>query len=202
MLNLETNKRHWLWLNYIQVLGLLLNMWPLVHLLTILVFIFLTCKLIIIILAVNIMANFYQWDNKSVSKLCMHAKLLQSCPTLCDPMDCSPPGSSVHEIVQARILEWVAIPSSRGSSQSRDQIHVSYVSCIGRQVLYHQCYLGNLLELKKRNIPKYFILSVAMVNGQILPFYNVSNYSYKCSLSTDFFVSSKFSCYAFIFIYL
>ena len=40
----------------------------------------------------------------------------QSCPTLCDPMDCSPPGSSVHEILQARILEWVAIPFSRGSS--------------------------------------------------------------------------------------
>ena len=45
----------------------------------------------------------------------MHAKLLQSCPTLCDPMDCSPPGSSVHGILQARILEWVDMPSSRGS---------------------------------------------------------------------------------------
>ena len=42
------------------------------------------------------------------------AKLLQLCLTLCDPMDCSPPGSSVHGIFQARILEWVAIPSSRG----------------------------------------------------------------------------------------
>ena len=41
----------------------------------------------------------------------------QSCPTLCDPMDCSPPGSSVHWILQARILEWVAVPSCRGSSQ-------------------------------------------------------------------------------------
>ena len=40
----------------------------------------------------------------------------QSCPTLCDPMDCSPPGSSVHVILQARILEWVAIPFYRGSS--------------------------------------------------------------------------------------
>ena len=47
---------------------------------------------------------------------CMGAKSLQSCPTLCDPMDCSPPGSSVHGILQARILEWVAMPSSRGSS--------------------------------------------------------------------------------------
>ena len=49
----------------------------------------------------------------------------QSCPTLWDLMDCSPPGSSVHGILQARILEWVAMPSSRGSSQSRDQTQVS-----------------------------------------------------------------------------
>ena len=48
------------------------------------------------------------------------AKLLQLCSTLCDPMDCSPPGSSVHGILQARMLEWVAMPSSRGSSQPRD----------------------------------------------------------------------------------
>ena len=44
---------------------------------------------------------------------CMHAKLLQSCPTLCDPMDSSPPGSSIHGILQARILEWVAISLSQ-----------------------------------------------------------------------------------------
>ena len=48
---------------------------------------------------------------------CVHAKLLRSCPTLFDPMDCSPPDLSVHRILQARILEWVAISSSRGSSQ-------------------------------------------------------------------------------------
>ena len=47
-------------------------------------------------------------------------------------MDCSPPGSSVHGILQVRILEWVAVPSLRGSSQPRDQTHVSHVSCIGR----------------------------------------------------------------------
>ena len=63
------------------------------------------------------------------------AKLLQLYPTLCDPMDCSPPGSSVHGILQARILEWVAMPSSRGSSQPRDQTHISYISCIGGQFL-------------------------------------------------------------------
>ena len=49
--------------------------------------------------------------------LCFVAQL---CPSLCDPMDCSLPGSSVQRILQARILEWVAIPFSRGSSQSRD----------------------------------------------------------------------------------
>ena len=57
---------------------------------------------------------------------CMHAKLLQSCPTLCDRMDCSPAGSSFHGILQARILEWTAMPSSRGSSWTR---HLTYVSC-------------------------------------------------------------------------
>ena len=55
------------------------------------------------------------------------AKSLQLCPTLCDPMDCSLPGSSVHGILQARILEWVAMPFSRGSSHPRDQ---TLVSCI------------------------------------------------------------------------
>ena len=54
----------------------------------------------------------------------MHAKPLQSHPTLCNPMDCSPPGSSVHGISQARILEQVAVPSSRGSSRPRDGIHI------------------------------------------------------------------------------
>ena len=49
----------------------------------------------------------------------------QPCPALCNPMDCSPSGSSVHGILQARILEWVAMPSSRGSSQPRDRTRVS-----------------------------------------------------------------------------
>ena len=48
--------------------------------------------------------------------------VVQSHPTLCDPMDCSPPGSSVHGILQARILEWVAIPSFRGSSLSNPEM--------------------------------------------------------------------------------
>ena len=52
----------------------------------------------------------------------------QSCSTFCDPMDSSLPGSSVHGILQARILEWIAMPSSRGSSQPRDQTQVSHVA--------------------------------------------------------------------------
>ena len=64
----------------------------------------------------------------------MRAKFLQWCLTLCSPINCSLPGSSVHGILQARILEWVVIPSPRGSSQPRDWIHIS---CIDRQVLYH-----------------------------------------------------------------
>ena len=74
----------------------------------------------------------------------VHASMLsqlQSCPSLCDPMDCSLPGSSVHGILQARILEWVAMPSFRESSRLRDRTHVSYVSCIDRRVLYHQHHL-------------------------------------------------------------
>ena len=73
----------------------------------------------------------------------MHAKSLQLCPTLCDPMDHSPPGSSPHRILQARILEWVAMPSSRGSSIVKYQTHISYISCIGRWVLYHCLHLGS-----------------------------------------------------------
>ena len=69
------------------------------------------------------------------TELCLLAKLLQSCPTLCNPMDYSPPGFSVHGILQTRILEWVAILSSRESSQPRDW---TYVSWIGRQILYLQ----------------------------------------------------------------
>ena len=61
---------------------------------------------------------------------CVPAQSLQSCPTLCNPMDCSPPGFSLLRISQATILEWVAMPSSRGSSQPKDWTHVSWISCI------------------------------------------------------------------------
>ena len=67
--------------------------------------------------------------------LCM-SLVTQSCPTVCDPVNCSPPGSSVRRIFQARILEWVAISSSEGSSPSRDQMLVSCISYIGSQIPY------------------------------------------------------------------
>ena len=62
------------------------------------------------------------WDRRNmevmevVNGICCCCLFTLSCPTLCNPMDCSPPGSSIHGILQARILEWVAISFSRGSS--------------------------------------------------------------------------------------
>ena len=70
----------------------------------------------------------------NILSVCLSA---QSCMTLYTHMDYSLPGSSVHGIPQARILEWVVDSSSKGSSQPRDQSHIFYVSCIGGQILYH-----------------------------------------------------------------
>ena len=71
--------------------------------------------------------RFLPEDSVSATRKVLVAYL---CPTLCDPKDCSLPDSSVHGILQARTLEWVAISSSRGSSPSRDRTHISCVSCI------------------------------------------------------------------------
>ena len=67
--------------------------------------------------------------------MCVFLLVTQSYVTLCDPMDCILPGSSVHEILQARILEWVVIPFSRGSSPPRDLPTLGLLHC--RQILYH-----------------------------------------------------------------
>ena len=80
----------------------------------------------------------------------VRAKSLQSCPALCNPMDCSPPGSSVHGILQARILEWVTMPSSRGSSQFSDQTRVSYVSPLAPPGRPPAVYLEPVLNIEKR----------------------------------------------------
>ena len=79
-----------------------------------------------------------QWDGRSLlgtsGKAFLWASLVaQSCPTLCNLIDCRLPGFPVHGILQARILEWVAISPFRGSSQPRLQ---TQVSCIGRWILY------------------------------------------------------------------
>ena len=84
--------------------------------------------------------------------LILHAKLFQSCRTLGNPMDCSPPGSSVHGILQARIMEWVVISFSRRSSQPRDQTCISYVSGIGRQVHFHWSHLGSFYFMGGREL--------------------------------------------------
>ena len=84
--------------------------------------------------------------------LCVFAT--QLCPTLCDPMSCSLPGSSVHRILQARILQGVAISFSRGSSQPRDQTQVS-------------CIAGSFQEKPIKFSPTIFILSKVNIYGEV-----------------------------------
>ena len=88
----------------------------------------------------------------SSSTLCVHAKSLQLCLTLRDPMDYSLPGSSVQGILQAKILECVALPSSRASSWSRDQNCISYISCSDRRVL--NCWATR--EVPSTLLPRYY----------------------------------------------
>ena len=80
-----------------------------------------------------------QWPQQTVvTKIKLHSRSVgQSCLALCNPTDFSLPGSSVHGIFQARILEWVALCYSRGTSGPRDRTCVSCISCIGRHILYH-----------------------------------------------------------------
>ena len=79
------------------------------------------------------------WECKLIRPLwrtvCLHAQSCRSCLTLWHPMDCSPSGSSIHAILPARILEWGAIPSSRGCSQPRDRTHVFCVSWVAENSL-------------------------------------------------------------------
>ena len=76
-------------------------------------------------LEIRIKKNSFLWElSENIHKVLVAVL----CPTLYDPMNCSPPGSSVHGILQARTLEWVAIPFSRGSSPPRDQTQVSCIT--------------------------------------------------------------------------
>ena len=75
------------------------------------------------------------------------AKSLQSCPTLCDPLDYRPSGSSVHRIFQERTLEWVSMPSSRGSSRPRDWNLLFFSSCIEGRFFLPVSHLGSSNDL-------------------------------------------------------
>ena len=68
-----------------------------------------------------------KYINYQKAKAKVKVLVARSCPTVCNPMDCSPSGSSVHGVLQARMLEWVAIPFSRGSSGPRDQAQSSCI---------------------------------------------------------------------------
>ena len=102
------------------------------------------------------------------------SEVTQSYPTLCNPMDCRPPGSSVHGILQARILEWVAIPFSRGSFQPRDQ---TWVSCTAGRFFtiwaIREAHSANFLtqeliqiSMNKRNsLEKNAVIKIQNTNG-------------------------------------
>ena len=81
---------------------------------------------------VHLLQSQNSWVKRPKCKACVYA-----CSVVSASMDCSPPGSSVHRISQTRILEWVAISSSRGSSWLRDRTCISFSFCIYRQILYH-----------------------------------------------------------------
>ena len=114
---------------------------------------------------------------------CVYAKSRQSCPPLFDLMDCSLPGSSVRGILQARILEWFAVPVSKGSSPSMDRAHVSYVCCIGRQVLYHWLHLAGPSKPPGKP-PDYFLCMTATRENLSVVINENRNKSY--ALGTDF----------------
>ena len=89
-------------------------------------------------------SHIFPYSHESLQTHCIHQLLcclcqLLSCVQLCNPMDCSPPGSSVRGILQARILEWVAMPFSKGSSPPRN-LH-------SRQILYHLSHQGSCHQL-------------------------------------------------------
>ena len=75
--------------------------------------------------------------NSDIFENCVMCSVTQSCLTVCDPIDYSPLGSFVHGIFHIRILEQVAISSSKGFSQPKDWTSISCVSCLGRWILYH-----------------------------------------------------------------
>ena len=88
----------------------------------------------------------------------MYMLVTHLCPTLCDPMDCGPPGSSVHGVLQARILEWVAISLFRGSSQPRDRTRVSYIA--GRFLILSPLGSPQSLDSGRITSPAFLVLQL------------------------------------------
>ena len=99
--------------------------------------------------------------NRIGRMLACTCSIAQLCLTLCDPVDCSLPGSSVPEVFHARILQWVAISFSSGSSPLRDWSHIS---CIVRQILYHCATWEALYALSKFQLCNTMLLTVTMLN--------------------------------------
>ena len=97
------------------------------------------------------------------------------------PYDCSPPGFSVHGIIQARILEWVAVPFSRGSSQPWDGTHNSYISCTGWRTLYHWVTWETQNYGDGHTVPWTRVIETWALNGWIVSYVNYI--SIKCFLS-------------------
>ena len=117
----------------------------------------------------------------------MYAKSLQSCLTLCNPMDCSPLGSSVHGILQARILEWTAMPSPRGSSLPRDWTRLSSVqfshSVVSDSLWPHEARQASLSITNSRSLPKLMSIESMMPSNHLIlccppspPAFNVSQH--------------------------
>ena len=109
-------------------------------------------------------------------------------------MDCSLPGSSVHGISQTKTLEWVVLSFCRGSSQPRDQTWVSYISCIGRQVLYHWRHLGSSVHFFVQD-PS--VLPMAPARQHPPPPLPTQPFLSSCSF---FMFLAAFSCFFYIFV--
>ena len=105
----------------------------------------------------------------------MLAKSLQSCPTLYDPIDYGPPGSFIRENLQARILEWVAMLSSRGLSQSRYQTYVSYISCIGSRFFTTSTIWEAHNKTYMEGIPEITIKKWQKSNSKVQMFYTYNS---------------------------
>jgi len=112
-----------------------------------------------------------------VNYCCCCGLVTQSCPTLCKPMDCSLPGSSVHGISQAKILKKFAISLSKGSDRPRDR---AWVSCIGRQFLYHWATRKAQNAIKKNEILPFVAMWMKLQN--IILNEISQNKKYKCSV--------------------